>query len=493
MDLALKLGLDGLSLRGGSAGTNAAITALGARNGFAIDFVNDRMVINDALTPANAYDGSPVSKLTQYGVDAYEIDDVKGLNLSASRDFGIALATSLFPFNPGAIHVYARFELNAADHSDQRYLFMVDNAGNDRFAIYTTTGGPFRWVTADGNSADTEISGLSLTGQVEMRMTVGADTYGRTWVDDGGVQTNDNLHQIAAATPTHVGIGGYPDQAFRLLDGYLAEIAVICEDIPIEKRLSLSPYPALFAAEGDSHTFNVSIGLSPADFYPAQIGVSRGMVVRNVGASGDSSSHMLADVSNFLAGGAPDIGCIYAGSNDMDTTISPTPAPTDTVFSVVDISKHTVGGHVLVNGESRVISSISGSEITLTTPLTEAPLVGAVVEVDTTANIRAWIQAVSAAGVPDIYVVGAHYLNFASGGDTTEGEQSLRAALRSKQLAAATAESVTYVDTYAFMRQRILDGFVAQGDWAVWHQGAADTHLTAAGEQEIANAILAEL
>ena len=113
--------------------------------------------------------------------------------------------------------------------------------------------------------------------------------------------------------------------------------------------------------------------------------------------------------------------------------------------------------------------------------------------VDTFANISGWIQAVKAKGVGRVVVIGSHYLNFNSGGDTVNTEQSLRASVRVAQKAAASAEGAEYVDTYAHMRALILTGDVAQGDWAVWHQGATDTHLTPAGEQVLADAIRAAI
>ena len=463
--------------------------ALADRPGFAIDFKSARMVVNDPGTSANAYDGDPQGKLTIYGVDSWDVDPAKGINLSASRDFAIAMATSLFPYNPNAIHVYAKFMLNSADSADQRYVFMVDNSGNDRFALYTTSGAGFRWVTADGASADTETSGHTLAADTEYRMTFGADASGRTWVDEGGVQTNDQLMQLAAASPSHVGIGGYPNQVLRVLDGHLSEIAVVCEDVPVESRLTLSPFPELYAAEGDSHTFNVSFGLLEPDFYPGLIASDTQRVARNAGGSGESSAQMLSQVSDFLSTGVPDIATIYGGSNDVDTVVSASPAPTITVFNVLDAAKLAVDGWIAVNGESRKIAALNGAEVTLSSALTTVPADGDTVSIDTEANLREWVQVVTAAGANQVAVVGSHYLNFASGGDTISVEQPLRADCRAQQASAAALEGVLYVDTYAYMRQAIIDGAVVQGDWAAWHQGPTDTHLNVAGERILADAI----
>jgi hypothetical protein len=113
--------------------------------------------------------------------------------------------------------------------------------------------------------------------------------------------------------------------------------------------------------------------------------------------------------------------------------------------------------------------------------------------VDTFGNISGWIQAVKAKGVAQVFVVGSHYLNFNTSGDTVNSEQTPRASVRALQRAAAMAEGVEYVDTYAHIRDLILAGDVVQGDWTVWHQGATNTHLTPAGEVVLADAIRAAI
>lgn len=492
MQLSMNMGLATAMQPRPKAGFDV-FAMLGARDGFAIDFTKGRMVVNDAANAANAFDGDPQAKLTTYGADAWQVDGGKGLNLSAARDFAIGMSTAAFPYDPTALHIYAKFTLNAVDSVDQRYLFLVDNVGNDRFAMYTTSGAGFRLVTGDGVSADTEVSTHALVPDTPYRMFFGADAHGRTWVDDGGIQTNDQLHQLAAATPLHVGLGGYPDQVLRVLDGHLAEMVVICGDVIPARRLTLQPLAPYYAAEGDSHTFNVSFAMGEGEFYPSLVGAATGITARNFGSSGQSSAKMLADVGSLFVEDIPSIASIYAGSNDTITQIAATPAPNISGFSVVNADKLAVGGWVLVNGESRKIASLVGLDLVLELPLGSVPVAGDDLAVDTFANITQWIQAVKAAGVERVAVIGSHYLNFAGGGDTVDVEQSLRASVRQTQKAAALAEGVTYVDTYDYMRTLVLSGAVAQGDWAIWHQGATNTHLTAAGEQVLANAISAAL
>ena len=490
MQLSLKMGLGAVNVP--VSKRFDAFSVLGARDGFAIDFTKNRMVVNDAGNPVNAFDGGPQSKLTVYGADPWLVD-AKGLNLSAARDFAVALSTAAFPYDPTALHIYARFTLNGADCADQRYLFMVDNSGNDRFALYTTSGAGFRLVTGDGASSDTEVSALALLADTEYRTFFGADAYGRSWVDEGGVQTNDQLHSLSAATPSHVGLGGYPDQVLRVLDGHLAEIAVICGDVIQDRRLTLEPLSPYYAAEGDSHTANVSFDMEEEQFYPSIVGLAEGIVARNFGSSGNSSAHMLAQVDTMFVEDVPSIASIYGGSNDEITQVAAAPVPSAGIFDVIDASKLAVGGWIVVSSESRKVASLTGNSVVLEAPLTIIPIAGDELAVDTFANISGWIQAVKAKGVARVVVVGSHYLNFPSGGDTVNSEQSLRASARVAQKAAALAEGAEYVDTYAHMRALILSGEVAQGDWAVWHHGPTNTHLTPAGEVVLADAIRAAI
>lgn len=299
--------------------------------------------------------------LSFYGVGPWQVG-AKGLDLPALRDFAIAMATDAFPYDTAAMHVYARFTLNSADSVDQRYLFMVDNSGDDRFAMYTTSGVGFRLVTGDGISADNEVSSPVLAADTEYRTFVGADAYGRSWVDDVGIQTNDQL-LLSAATPSHVGLGGYPDQALRVLDGHLAEIAVICRDDIRDCRLTLEPLAPYYAAKGGSHTSNGSFGMDKAAFYPALVGVGEGIVARNFGALGASSAQMLAQVNDLFTEDVPSIASIYAGSNDEVTEVLALPQPTATAFDVADAGKLAVGGWILVNSERRMIVSLTGSSV----------------------------------------------------------------------------------------------------------------------------------
>jgi lysophospholipase L1-like esterase len=464
-----------------------ALAILGPRNGFAISFVDRKMRIQSASSPGLNFTGDPETKLTKFGTDPYDYHPVKGLNLSASRSFGTALGLSLFPFNPLACHVYARFWLNSADSSEQRHLVQVQLTGNDRFAFYTTAGAEFRFVTGNGSTTDTDLSTQPLAGGVERQVFFGCDANGKTFVNNGGIVANEAT-VLASASPPAFGIGSYNNSAFRVLDGHLAEIVVITEPLVREGRLTLTPVQKVLGCEGDSHTFNVSYGIGETGFYPAQVtaALGPGWTRRNAGTSGDSSAEMVGQLPVFLTGGVPDVASIYCGSNDGDMTVAASPVPTATSFGVSDIARLGLGAWISIGGEQRQISAISGSTVTLAAALAAAPAAGATVVIDTQKNIEHWVVSVKAAGCQKVMVIGSHYLNFASNGDTPTAEQSLRAVMRAKQQAAAAAGGAVYVDTYAAMRDMVLAGQVVQGDDLAWHVAVGDTHLNAAGEAALA-------
>lgn len=471
-----------------------AFSILGERNGFAIDFVAGQMRVNDTVTPSNAFEGDPEQLLTVYGTDPYLYDPSHGLRIDATRDFSIALSTALFPYNPAACSVYAKYRLNSGLSSEQRYLVMADNAGNDRFALYSTSNGPMRFVTGDGSAADISASSQVHVANTTYRAIFGADINGKTFVDESGVVADDP-DVLAASAPSYLGIGGYNDRVLRVLDGTLQEIVVVTEPLIKSARLSIDGFKHVYKAEGDSHTFNGSYGLPLEGFYPALVAGALGadFVGLNHGVSGDSTSEMVNRIPDLLAGGRPDIVTIYGGSNDNTTTVANLPAPTTTSFGVSGTFRHAPGGWLVVNGESVEVVAVNGTEVTVSPALSVAPSAGATITFDTVKNLQLWVQAMKSAGCEKILIIGSHYLNFASSGDTPTSQQSLRASMRLNQQAAATAENVPYVDTYAFMRDMVLNGDVVAGDDLAWHVAVGNTHLNAAGEQALADAVFAAM
>jgi len=419
---------------------------LGNRDGFAIDFIANQMKINHDEVPNNAFLGDPEDKLTNFGSDDFDYDPVRGLNVSAARDFSIGLSTNLFPFNPNACIVYAKYRVNAANSSAQRYLFMTDNAQVDRFAVYSVEGQPFRFATGDGVAADIALSDMEFSPDTEHTIVFGADHNGKTFIDENGVQS-DSVKTLSTSTPTHVGIGGYNDRVLRVLDGYITEIAVITEPVQQDARLTLDPFYTIYKAEGDR--------------------------------------------PEFFADSRPDIATIYAGANDGPISILADTVPTSTQFTVTNSLRTRLepGGFVTVNGEQSRVIARQDNLITLETPLSSAPDVGDTISPDTTANIEYWIDEVSAKGVTKIAVIGYHFMNFASGGDTPSYEHPTRLEIRNKQKAAAASRNVHYIDTYAHMAAKVSSGSVTQGDDLSWHVGVGNTHLNVAGEQAVADAV----
>ncbi len=467
-----------------------AFDILGPRNGFAIDFVAKRMKINDDITPANNFEGDPETKLTVFGTDDYLYDPTHGLSIDAARDFSIAMDTASIPYNGNACTVYAKYRLNSASSTEHRYLFMADNGGSDRFAMYAVNGGTMRFVTGDGVDPHISLSAMTLAGDTDYRITFGCDADGKSYVDDAGIQA-DTADTLAASTPAAVGIGGYNDRVLRVLDGYLTEIVVVYEPIPQEARLTVDAFKTIYKAEGDSHTFNTSFGLDASEFYPNLVStqLGSGFVNANFGWSGDSSAEMVNQLPSISADGRPDIATIYAGANDGPVEVLSSPAPTTTTFTVDVSSRLAADGWVIVNGESTQIVGKVGDEITVSPALSSAPTAGDDVEIDTQKNIETWVDAMTALGVSKIMVIGYHYMNWAVGGDTVSTEHPNRAALRAKQAAAAASRGVPFCDTFAFMRTAVATGQVTAGDDLSWHVAIGNSHLNAAGEQIIADAV----
>lgn len=468
---------------------------LGDRDGFAIDFVSRRMKVNDLQTPGNVFEGEPETKLHNFGSDPFDYDPIKGLNISAGRDFSVGLATALIPFNTNACTVYAKYSLNSAVTAEQRYVFMTDNAGDGRFALYSVDGAPFRFATGDGTSPNIVVSDMTPAADTEYRVVFGSDTNGKTYIDDNGVHA-DNSETLATTFPLYVGIGGYNDRVLRVLDGYLAEIAVIYEPMPTETRLTLDPFYTVYKAEGDSHTYNTNVatwGVAPDQFYAHRVAQAMGnrFIAGNYGWSGDSSAEMVHQLPEFFLDGRPDIATIYAGANDGLIDIVGDTAPTTTQVSVDHAYKSRLepGGFVDVGGQKTRITARASNLITFDPPLAIVPVVGDQLRPDTTANIEYWIDEVRARGVNKIAVIGYHFINFTQGGDAPDAEHPGRAAIRVKQKAAAASRNVPYIDVYAHMATKITSGEVTLGDDLAWHVDVGNTHLNIAGEQAVADAV----
>lgn len=184
---------------------------------------------------------------------------------------------------------------------------------------------------------------------------------------------------------------------------------------------------------GDSLTDGVNPywGTSGADCWPHVLQTElraseRDVICRNFGVGGNTTAQMLARIGQASFYDTPSVGVIYGGANDP------------------------------------------GSGINSAT---------------TTSNIVAMASAILAAGATGVAVVGQHYKNWTSGGDTTSSQEAVYAALRIAQQAAVTAltgagKRAIYVDLYAYMSSIIVSGAEAQGS-NCWSAVADNQHLNA--------------
>lgn len=297
----------------------------------------------------------------------------------------------------------------------------------------------------------------------------------------------------------------------NLYSGRIHAAVVINKSLSTEEKAKLRQFlgakaraPMLpFAAIGDSFTEGI-IGANGVSAYPYLVAASlraAGTVLRslNCGIGGHTSSQMYSRISDMTASGVPTIAAVYAGMNDTSygTTVAASPSPTTSTFSVASglgakFGTASAGGYIKVNGVQCKIASVSTDAITLDSPLGFTPVAGQAVIHDTQKNIERMVAYLQTAGCSKLLVIGIHYWNMATG-DTTSTQHATLEGLRTKAAAAAAASSVPYVDLYALMRQKIVAGTVVQNDWSVWHPGAADPHLTVAGQLEVAEHVLSAI
>lgn len=94
-------------------------------------------------------------------------------------------------------------------------------------------------------------------------------------------------------------------------------------------------------------------------------------------------------------------------------------------------------------------------------------------------------------GCDRVVVVGNHYLNYSSGGDTLSTPVAVYddvTGIRAQQAAAAAAEGVVFADLYTFLKARIQAGLDVQGDYA-WHFANSNIHLNAYGNDLVAECL----
>jgi hypothetical protein len=265
---------------------------------------------------------------------------------------------------------------------------------------------------------------------------------------------------------------------------------------------------AVIACIGDSHTFNATLGNVATDFHPGQTqktlraGSTTGTIfaalpkvlIRNFGISGNTTGQMVARQAVLTRFEVPKIVVIYGGTNDAQYA---TTVQAGSTASVVNVAagfgaNYQPGSYLLVNGVSRQIASVATDAITLVTALGGAPTAGQAVALDTQTNLQTIATFAIAAGCNRLIIVGQHYFNFSTGGDTTTTPLAGNATLRTLQQAAATAVGATYVDAYAYFRGLIVAGTETQGSFS-WHVFDSNPHLNPLGERYLAASYLSSI
>jgi lysophospholipase L1-like esterase len=406
-------------------------------------------------------------------------------------------------------------------------IYAVASSGaasnSNGFALYTAEG--FGAVSASqqinttiANGAATVINGTSGgvgtvrgdgVGQVlgfTYKTQAGSDFRAYTDGDNFNLGRAEANSPSALASATDLSVGRYGTFYAK---GLIYGFATVAKEISVAERRQLITHlrslygdAGHFIALGDSHTYNTAYGIYAQSFYPARVeaarrAAGRKLVSLSYGVSGNTTGNIFARLSSVLEDGAPDFAVVYAGQNDTTTTtVQAAPAPTATTFTVGAGAGagFPAGTEITVNGVAATVLSVAADAITLTAPRAGgAPAAGNVVAVDTAANLAKIVSAIRGAGCSRVVICGAHYMNFASGGDTTSVQVAPYAALRVVQAAAAVSNGALFVDLYAYMRALIVAGTYLQGSDTVWHVAIGNTHLNATGEQILADAINAAL
>lgn len=252
---------------------------------------------------------------------------------------------------------------------------------------------------------------------------------------------------------------------------------------------------------GDSHTYNTTYLTGYSQYYTAlleqRLRLNRGNICGlNSGHSGDTTGQILVRANALTAPPRPNIGIIYAGTNDWGNvgTVQASPSPTTTVFTL-DSGKGAVflaGSNVIINGQSRVVQSVATDQITLSVALSGAPIAGDTIQFDTTVNLVAIGNRLITLGYTRLMVGVQHYLNYSAGGDTVATPQAQATSIRATQIAAAASLGAVEVNFHTYMRSLIQAGTYVQGS-ASWHVADLNSHLNATGEQILMDCILANI
>lgn len=271
--------------------------------------------------------------------------------------------------------------------------------------------------------------------------------------------------------------------------------------MPVKIQATYTPVKKFrMAAMGDSLTNNYVWGVGADKYYPPVLqgylnGLGASVLVRNFGISGQATGQMVGRMNVMTQYGVPDIAIIYAGTNDLSTNgttlVTNATTPTTTQFSVTAASgvRFPVGSYVKIGSDIVRITTQATDLLTVTPALSSTPSVGATVNCATQQNLTVIGQYLQAAGCGKIIIVGRHYDNFSTGGDTVGTPLAANATLRTLQQAAATTLGVPYCNLYSYMSNLITTNVDTQGSFS-WHVFNNNIHLNTYGEKVVADALL---
>ncbi len=469
--------------------------------GFSVDFVGGQMAVQDSSTPANNYSGPISGKMTVSGALAV---GASGATLDASNFARMPI--SAWPYDPNNITIAGEIKFDSATDAALRAILQIDGGGNDRLQLCALAGADDLTLSIGTGGGATNVTANNvITAGGWFKFVAVAGPAGAFVVVDGTERAASASVLAGAAAPiAYSGIGnagaitGNAASA-NPMKGSARSLVVL--NRPVSKAVAAAgwPFGLSIVSIGDSLTDGVVADVTQDEAYPALLAVDLAAVVSslNKGVQGDSTAEMMSRRADIVADGTPDIAIIYGGTNDVSTvgTVQASPAPTATTFSIETGkgSYYKADGWIKVGGEQAQILSVAADAVTLTAALAGgAPAAGTAVAIDTEKNLTELALYAQSKGCSKVLMVGTHFWNWTSGGDTVDVELARNATLRAYQQAAATAAGAVYVDLYAWMRQLILDGVYTQGDNG-WHSSANNQHLNEAGQRILADAFEASI
>jgi len=276
------------------------------------------------------------------------------------------------------------------------------------------------------------------------------------------------------------------------------------------------------AAMGDSHTHNITLGVRPDQFWPGRLAVrlragGADVMARNFGITGQTSTQMLSRMVEMTVYDVPALAVIFPGANDPGNGIAAATTTANvramvkylrngavgTTATYVGLPTGMVGGtRFIVTSDTSVTGGLNPSGVAHATVTGAASGVQVWESRNTGGGMAGWSRVAdlptAERPVDRFILVGPLFLNYAVGGDAAAaggshaGQNATYLGVHNAVAAAATAEGVPYCDLYDFMQKRILAGLDGAAS-ASWHVEAQNQHLSAYGEDLVAQAVLQTL